>query len=173
MIHEVHPWMTTLNFDQKILSFDDGLQTQYEMISKFPINNKKILFPIVGFINDKNLNKNLVSCREALRKAYCGNTEHYLNFKQLDFLINSGIEIGGHSFSHRDIRQMTFVESVEYLKKDTEQMFIFFEKYKININFFCFPFNYDSIIYRTIVKQYNSEIVFVGKNREPIENLRK
>lgn len=158
MIHEFEKKFFDLNLENYILTFDDGLKSQFnhwEEIKK--IKTKKIFFICPKFINDE-VNDIGQKCMSIS------------NIKQL---LNEGCEIGGHSYTHKKINTFNRLNDVvNYIKRDTQDMLAWFDK---NLQFkpksFCFPYNDDfSGIYKIIVKSCGFEELY-GRERVSVESL--
>lgn len=151
MIHNLNDSLFNLPLEKYLLTFDDGTEDHYSYLKQITsIPTEKIYFIVADFINKPG----------------------YLSLPQLQTIMEDGIEIGGHSYYHKDLRELNLKDKVEHIKKDTELMFSWFDK---ELGFrpksFCFPYNYDPYnIYKSIVKKYNI-INFYGSERISIETL--
>lgn len=175
MIHECNDEFLKLDLSNYVLTFDDGLYTQYEFYQKIKhLPNKKMFFISTNIICEGKQSTEYITCREAHKKAFSGNTENYMTVKQIQDLMNDPlVEIGGHSHSHTRLNNFdTLVDKVEYIKQDTNSMLDWFDK-KLNFvpKSFCFPYNdsYDGF-YKGLVERTGIKI-FYGKERIPIETL--
>jgi hypothetical protein len=55
MIHEIRDWMFDLPLHNYVLTFDDGLYSQYYFLDKFKtIDTEKIFFISTGILCDEN-----------------------------------------------------------------------------------------------------------------------
>jgi hypothetical protein len=177
MIHEVKDWMLDLPLEKYILTFDDGLYSQYYYFDHFKkIPTEKIYFISSDIICTGTQSTEFPCCRTAHEKAFSGNKEDYMTLDQIkELMADPWVTIGGHSHNHNRIGQFRKVmEKLQHIKTDTELMLEWFEK---NLDFrpkhFCYPYNDDySGLYPAILKHYNFTN-FYGKDRIAIESLRK
>ena len=166
MIHEMTEGMTIP--DDYVLTFDDGLWTQYKYSQDLP--NQKIFFISSGIICDGIQSHEFIACHDAHRKAFNGNYENYMTVDQIS---NLNGEIGAHSHSHTDLNTFnTLVEKVAHIRKDTDLMMEWFEK---NLGFaptsFCFPYNDElSGLYKALLIGYGFT-KFYGKERISIDEI--
>lgn len=175
MIHEIRENFFNLDLENYILTFDDGLYSQYYFYNRFSeINTKKIYFISTDVICEGKQSMNFPTCIEAHSKAFKGNKEDYMTLDQIKFLMEQpNVEIGAHSHTHTRLSLFdSLYEKTEYIKKDTETMLEWFEK---NLKFkptkFCFPYNDDfSGMYKSLLKKYNFN-EFYGNERLDINQL--
>lgn len=169
MIHEFNESLFKLDLQNYILTFDDGLFSQffyYPKIAKIP--TEKIFFISTGIICESKQSLSFPSCVEAHEKAFSGNKEDYMTKEQIHFLLNQkDVKIGGHSHSHTRLSQFkSLKEKVDYIESDTKNMMNWFEK---NLNFkpkdFCFPYNENmNGMYNNLLKKYGL-VNFFGRER--------
>ena len=175
MIHEIEEKMFSLPLENYILTFDDGLYSQYYYWPQFQkINTEKIYFISSGCIANGEQSTNFISCKSAHQKAFAGNFEDYMSITQIKELANDPlVTIGCHGHSHFNLSEMPrLIDKINYLHKDSKKMIEWFE-----INFekipkiFCYPHNDDlKGIYRAMLSQLGFT-TFYGKERIPIQNL--
>lgn len=172
------------NYANNILTFDDGLFTQF--LFKDKINNKKRIYficpSLVNIVNEQS--SNFVLCTEAMTEHFRNhNNKYYMNINQIKILLTEGYEIGAHSFYHRHIKYETNSDTIkhymsntkgsllcvkndEYIKNDTEQMLNWFN---INLNIipnkYCYPFNQKTEKLETILQQYGFNDFYDNTNR--------
>lgn len=178
MIHEVHDWMLDLDLSEfDILTFDDGLYSQFKNIEHFKKFNKPMKFFIsTGQIcaEETFQNNNTVSCDKAHELFFdYGDRTNYMKWSQIHELnVNDQITIGGHSHSHPYLRNTKPEMQAAVANYDIIEMMREFEKENISIDSFCFPYNFEAIGWKHYLKKLGIEN-FYGAERTPIETLRK
>jgi peptidoglycan/xylan/chitin deacetylase (PgdA/CDA1 family) len=175
MIHEALPEFTQVNLEDYVLTFDDGLYSQYVFYNEIKhINTPKIFFISSGIICSDNQSTEFITCRDAHQKAFKGNYENYMTVEQIKYLMEDPlVTIGAHSHSHTRLSLFkTLAEKVAYIKSDAEKTVAWFES---NLGFkptsFCFPYNEDlDGLYKGLLTRYGFTD-FYGSGRIPIEML--
>jgi len=175
MIHEMNDRMLELDYGNSVLTFDDGLYSQYVYYQKLKhLPNKKLFFISSGIICNGAQSAQFPTCSLAHQKAFNGNFEDYMTLDQIRELAKDPtVEIGGHSHSHTRLNKFdSLIEKVNYIKQDTEQMLAWFDS---NLQFkptsFCFPYNEDlNGMYKGLLEKYGF-INFYGSERIPVETL--
>jgi hypothetical protein len=176
MIHEVREWMFDLPLEKYVLTFDDGLYSQYYYFDHFKkIPTEKIYFISSNIICTGQQSTEFPCCKVAHEKAFAGNKEDYMTIDQIKELMEDPLVIiGGHSHDHNRVGKFEKVmKKLQHIKSDTELMIAWFEK---NLGFcpthFCYPYN-DSYsgLYPAVLKYYNFTH-FYGHERTPVETLR-
>jgi peptidoglycan/xylan/chitin deacetylase (PgdA/CDA1 family) len=175
MIHEVREWMFDLPLNDYILTFDDGLYSQYYYNDRFKqLTTQRIYYVSSGIVSSGLQSQDFPTCVDAHIKARAGNTEDYMTVDQIKELMQDpNVIIGAHSHSHTRLDNFTsLAEKVRYINEDTEQMIQWFEA---NLGFkpthFCFPYNEDPHgLYKGLVKKFGITDC-VGLGRTPIETL--
>jgi len=176
MIHEIKEDYFKLPLANYVLTFDDGLYSQFYYLKEFErIKTEKIFFISTGIICKEIQSAKFITCQEAHRKFFEeGRTEDYLTLDQLlELKHTSGFEIGGHGHRHLDFREINdnIVNVLLKLKRDTEDMQNFFSKdLKIRPTKFCFPYNKEVFGYRRMLKN-NGFTDFYGSERIDINSL--
>lgn len=176
MIHEIREEYFKLPLENYILTFDDGLYSQYSYLKEFErIKTEKIFFISTGIICRGYQSSNFVPCYEAHRKFFEEkNSEDYLTIDQLlELKFTSGFEIGGHGHGHLDFRDNkdNIVNILMILKKDTENMQSFFSReLRIRPTKFCFPYNREIWGYRRMLINHGYTD-FYGSERIDINSL--
>jgi hypothetical protein len=175
MIHEFDKKFLKLDLQNYILTFDDGLFSQFfyhEEILKIP--TEKIFFISTGIVCENEQSLNFPTCSEAHKKAFNENKEDYMTKEQIAFLLNQkNVKIGGHSHSHTNLNNFkSLSEKVKHIENDTKNMLNWFEK---NLNYkpevFCFPYNENlNGFYDGLLKKYNFKNFF-GKERINITSI--
>jgi len=157
MIHEMYDEILTLPLENYILTFDDGLYSQYYYYNKIKhINTEKIFFISSGIICNGYQSNIFPSCEIAHKKAFAGNFEDYITIDQIKELMKDPlVTIGGHSHSHTNLSKFNSLsQKTNYIINDTKMMIEWFDT---NLQFipskFCFPYNEDlNGIYSALVK---------------------
>jgi hypothetical protein len=130
MIHEIEEKMFSLPLENYILTFDDGLYSQYYYWPQFQkINTEKIYFISSGCIANGEQSTNFISCKSAHQKAFAGNFEDYMSITQIKELANDPlVTIGCHGHSHFNLSEMPrLIDKINYLHKDSKKMIEWFE----------------------------------------------
>jgi hypothetical protein len=175
MIHEIRDWMFDLPLHNYVLTFDDGLYSQYYFLDKFKtIDTEKIFFISTGILCDENeiQSTTFPKCSEAHSEFFStGNRKNYMKWSQAKEIYNTPkCFIGGHSHNHNRYQNNDIKNLFAELNADTEKMFEEFRKQDIVIFKFCYPYNEQYVLYESILKKYSiSE--FYGKERIAIESL--
>lgn len=175
MIHEVTEKLFNLPLENYILTFDDGLYSQYYHFKYFEsIDTEKIFFVSSNIICDGNQSNNFLTCSESHKKAFLGNKEDYMTLDQVKELMSKpNVTIGGHSHNHIKLSNfISLYEKTTHIQNDTQNMLDWFET---NLGFkptkFCFPYNNDCDgLYKSLLKKYGFTD-FYGNERTPIETL--
>ena len=175
MLHECGPDFLKLPLEQYLLTFDDGLYSQfvfYQEIRQIP--TEKIFFISSGIVCEGPQSTEFPSCKQAHEKAFKGNKEDYMTLEQIQFLAEDPlVTIGAHSHTHTRLNKFnTLAEKARYIKNDTEQMLEWFET---NLGqrptSFCFPYNENlDGLYSGMLKKYGFTD-FYGNERTPVETL--
>jgi hypothetical protein len=175
MIHEVTEEILSLSLDDYILTFDDGLYSQYYYFEHFKsIPTEKIYFISSDIVCNGSQSTEFPVCRDAHKKAFNGNKEDYMTVVQIQELMQDPlVTIGAHSHSHTRLGHYSkLTEKIAHIKNDTETML---EWFKTNLGFspidFCFPYNDDfGGVYAGVLKHYGF-VNFYGRERKPVETL--
>lgn len=171
MIHEFREEFLDLPLQDYVLTYDDGLYTQY--MYDHLIDATKIYFVSTNIICQETQTEELISCRIAHERAFRGDKSAYMNLQQIETLLERGNYVGGHSHYHKHLKSFSsLAEKVNHIKQDTELMLEWFEK---NLHYqptkFCFPYNDDmNGMYPALLKKYGFT-EFYGNERIPIEKL--
>lgn len=176
MIHEFKKEMLDLNLEDYILTFDDGLYTQYLFLEELKqIDTKKIFFISTDIICPENEQQigDFITCREAHQNYFTKNkTAYYMKWSQIkEINEDQNCIIGGHSHFHKNLKDVNAIKELfDHLTHDTEIMLKNFQENSIKIEDFCFPYNYEAPLYRAILEKSGIEN-FYGKERIAIEDL--
>ena len=174
MIHEVREEFFELPLEDYILTFDDGLYSQYHYIDRFlKINTPKIFFISTDILCEGRQSMDFITCTDAHEKAFTGNKENYMTLAQVKNLASLPmVSVGGHSHSHVRLTKFKIIDKLKHIQQDTIDMIAWFES---NLGFiptkYCFPYNdnYDGL-YNAALKQYGITECY-GRERIPIEQL--
>lgn len=169
MIHEVAEWMFDLPLHEYILTFDDGLYTQYVHFDKIrAIDTDKIFFISTGIVATEQTKQSdmFIQCHEAHDKLFDSNDlSHYMNWSQIQEISSEHqCKIGGHSHMHK---KYTGYKTLH----DTRLMMKIFENKNLNPTSFCFPYNDENEMYRYILRLYGFT-EFYGSDRIDINRLK-
>lgn len=175
MIHECRPSFLNLPLENYILTFDDGLYSQFIFYQEIKqLKTKKIFFISTDIICQGHQSQEFPTCGEAHLKAFSGNKEDYMNLEQIKILTEDPwVTIGAHSHSHTRLSNFnSLAEKAKHIKEDTETMLLWFEE---NLGFkptsFCFPYNENlDGLYSGLLRKYGFT-EFYGSERTPIETL--
>jgi peptidoglycan/xylan/chitin deacetylase (PgdA/CDA1 family) len=152
MIHEMREEFLKLPLQDYILTFDDGLYSQYYFFDAIKkIKTKKIFFISTDIVAKESVKQsdNFTDCDRAHYKAlHTSNLEDYLKWSQIrEIDKDKDCYIGGHSHSHYRL-----TENFSRLNNDTKRMKeTFIEKLDYSPNKFCYPYNQDSKLYERIL----------------------
>ena len=175
MIHEARSEFTRVNLKDYVLTFDDGLFSQYVFYQEIKhIPTPKIFFISSNIICQGTQSLDYPTCSAAHEKAFAGNKEDYMTLEQIkELVLDPWVTIGAHSHNHTRLTQFpSLAEKVKHIQQDTESMIEWFEN---NLRFcptaFCFPYNEDlDGLYKGLLKKWGFTD-FYGNERTPIETL--
>jgi len=176
MIHEIRNWMLKLDLsDFDIITFDDGLYSQFVFYEHFLQFNKPMIFFISsGIVCGENeiQSSSFPSCSDAHKKFFNnGDKTNYMKWTQIHLLKNHGCEIGGHGFNHLRLKNEKIVNIHKKLSEDIDLMIKSFNSNNIKPISFCFPYNKEYVLYKTLLKN-KGFINFYGEERIAIESLK-
>lgn len=152
MIHSITKDIFNIPLNRYILTFDDGTIDHYEYLEEL----SKIDTTKIFFISTNNIGK-----------------DGYLTIDHIkEMMTYSGIEFGGHSHDHKNLKNMSLLDSINHIKEDTNDMIKWFND---NLGFtpskFCYPFNNDlKGVYTALIKSHGI-IDLYGSERIPVEKL--
>jgi len=175
MIHECSTKFTHLPLENYVLTFDDGLFSQYVFYQEIKhISTPKIFFISSNIICQGSQSLDYPACSAAHKKAFSGNKEDYMTLEQIKELqLDPWVTIGAHSHDHTRLTQFSsLAEKVKHIQQDTESMIKWFEEnLEIRPRAFCFPYNEDlDGLYKGLLKKWGFTD-FYGNERTPIEML--
>lgn len=177
MIHEILPWMLNPELENYILTFDDGLFSQYYYLDFFKkLNTPKIFFISTEIVcpEEQIQNTNFPPCALAHEDYFeNGNRTNYMKWSQIHEIANTPqCYIGGHSHAHHRNHNLGIKDLFTSLSKDTSQMMDIFARENISIEHFCFPYNKEHALYKEILKKHHIKY-FYGDERVSIESLKE
>ncbi len=178
-IHEINQdiikKIVKLDLKNCILTFDDGLQSQWEFIDDLiALDVPKIFFISTNIVckNVDNQSREYVHCADAHKKAFMGNKENYMTWSQIKTISKlPNCYIGGHSHNHRAYSVSPLKDLYKNLIEDTKLMLEEFNKKHLKIKSFCFPYNesYDDLYKIILAKEGIDD--FYGRERIKIEEV--
>lgn len=176
MIHEVREWMFDLPLHEYVLTFDDGLYSQYYYLEKFlNIDTDKYFFISTSMVCPEEIEQSeeFLGCREAHRVFFeTGLRNHYMRWSQIKKISRlPRCTIGGHSHFHLNHKDKKIGSLFRDLVVDTEIMLDEFKSNHLMVNAFCFPYNKEHFSYKELLKKYGFEFFF-GSERLAIESLK-
>lgn len=175
MIHEIRESIFDLPLENYILTFDDGLYSQYYYYPQFKnIPTEKIYFISSNILCTGSQSTAFPTCVEAHKKAFLGNFEDYMTVDQVKELAQDPlVSIGGHGHQHTRLNHFSkLTEIIQYISKDTETMIEWFDtNLKTKPTKFCYPYNEDRDgLYPGLLKLFGFT-EFYGRERIPVETL--
>lgn len=151
MFHEVDESIFDIDLEKYILTFDDGLYTQYKLIDRLcELNTTKIFFISSNIICDENVKQSEenITCHEAHQLHF----RHGVNFNYMKWSDVKDIDqrdqcyVGCHSHYHRHYQDRIPIK--DYIN-DTKLMIQEFNKQLGYIpTKFCFPYNFNCCGYK-------------------------
>lgn len=181
-IHEMSQEMFELPLEDYILTFDDGLYTQYKYLEQLKaLQTPKIFFISTNLVRGSETapSNEFLYCGKAHEKAFDGNLENYMSWDEIQEIYNTdGCEIGGHGHDHvrlEDIKSTR--DRYNIIASDTKLMVKTFKQQQIKVNSFCCPYNYDDPLLTGVVKRNKIEYIYardvkhLNKRRIDIEKL--
>lgn len=171
MIHEFQEKYLDLPLEKYTLTFDDGLYSQYAYIAELQkINTEKIFFISSDIIcpEDRTQDASFISCRDAHKNAFSGDYSNYMKWSQITYIDRlNRCKIGCHGHKHI----YNIVSNPLLMLKDSRRMIHAFRRHLGYIpNVFCFPYNIESNMYKTILQNYGFND-FYGNERIDIDEL--
>lgn len=171
MIHEFKKEFLNLPLENYTLTFDDGLYTQYLFLDELrKIKTDKFFFISSNIVCSEDINQDetFINSIDAHKKAFNGVYTNYMKWSQIKEIDSyDRCNIGCHSHFH----SFKTADCVECIILDNRHMIDKFEK---EINYlpknFCFPYNYETPLYREILTK-KGFTNFFGKGRIDIIDL--
>lgn len=184
MIHELSQAMFELPLEDYILTFDDGLYTQYKYLEQLKaLQTPKIFFVSSNLVREASEapSEEFIHCGTAHEKAFDGNLENYMSWEEVLEIHNTeGCEIGGHGHDHLKLWEMKSTrDRYNSIASDTKAMVKTFKSHGIKLQSFCFPYNYEDDLLSGVVKRhkipyiYGNDVKHLNKRRIAIEKAFK
>jgi Polysaccharide deacetylase len=174
MIHEITDDLFKIDLEKYILTFDDGLYSQYYYFDKFKaIPTQKIYFISSNIVCKDTQSTDFPTSVVAHNKAVAGNYEDFMTVDQIKELAQQpNVTIGGHGHNHNNLKDVKLFDLVNVINEDTTLMIDWFnETLGFTPTYFCFPYNYDPLgIYRKLLRNYGIKYFF-SNERIPVERL--
>jgi peptidoglycan/xylan/chitin deacetylase (PgdA/CDA1 family) len=176
MIHEIKEWMFRLPLEDYVLTFDDGLYSQYYYLDRFKqYNTPKYFFISTNIICKEEMTQSeeFPHCVEAHEKFFASDIDkHYMKWSQIKEIHRTPqCFIGGHSHYHARYDDLSISELYARLTEDTDRMLEIFAENEIKIDSFCYPYNKQYTLYKSILEKHHIT-KFFGSERVAIEDLR-
>lgn len=176
MIHEVRDWMLDLPLEDYVLTFDDGLYSQYYFLDHFKkLKTEKYFFISTNIVCPEHAvqSTEFPSCVDAHKSFFDNqNTAHYMKWSQIKEIYQTpGCFIGGHSHQHHRHDEKSIEKLYQQLISDTENMLEEFSKQDMRVESFCYPYNKQYLLYEALLKKKNFKIFF-GNERIAIESFK-
>lgn len=172
MIHEVDDSLfSRIDLEKYILTFDDGLATQWKYFDEFKkVNTEKYFFFSTGIVcpEEEEQDFSFIECGIAHKKFFeIHVSKHYMKFSQLKEIQHTkNCFLGGHGHAHikfYSIKSRT--EKMKLMNLDTLMMLqIFKEKLDFVPEYFCFPYNWSDDFYVQLLIKHNFKKLF-GQER--------
>ena len=188
MIHELSQEMFELPLEDYILTFDDGLYTQYKYLEQLKVlNTPKIFFVSSNLVRPLEMapSDEFIACGKAHKKAFDGslenNLENYMSWEEILEIHNTeNCEIGGHGHDHLKLWDIKSTrDRYNAIATDTKAMVKTFKTKGIKLESFCFPYNYEDPLLSGVIKRNGINNIFgintpyLGKQRTAIEKIGK
>jgi hypothetical protein len=174
MIHEVNEKILSLPLENYILTFDDGLYSQYYYRKELKkIKTEKILFISTMFVRDKIDDEGIVEITaEEARKNF--KFDGYMSVDEISEMRNKyDFLVGGHGHKHLkfDCTELNKTHVIESMVIDTERMILrFLDWFGFKPKMYAFPYNKEPKYLRAILKQYGIKYFF-GSERKDVKEL--
>jgi hypothetical protein len=167
MLHEVNERILTLPLERYILTFDDGLYTQYTHLDTLlKIDTLKLFFISTGIVATEftKQDPSFITCKDA-HKLFkeTGDLSHYMNWEQIQHISKqSKCILGAHSHMH-GLDDSNIV-------CDTRLMMKTWEEKNLSVDTFCFPYNKSTPIYELLLRTRGFKS-FYGDGRIDVDEL--
>ena len=177
MIHEVYDWMLNIDLsDFDVITFDDGLYSQYTNHKHFLKFNKPMHFFISTNIicpEEVFQNKEVFSCRQSHEYYFnYGDLTNYMKWSQIKEIERTkNCFIGGHSHAHIDLRKSQIKDVYNSVRAECELMLKTFKQQNIDITSFAYPYNFNALGYESTLRSKGIN-QFFGHERTAIEELK-
>ena len=176
MIHEVKDWMLQLPLEDYVLTFDDGLYSQFFYFNELKkFKTQKYFFISTNILCPENHDQchSFPSSQKAHDDFFKSRiVANYMKWSQIQEIYQTeGCLIGGHSHNHLRYDGLPIRDLYKNLMKDTDLMMLEFNKRNMSIESFCYPYNKEYFLYEEILRSHNFKYFF-GKDRMAIEVLK-
>lgn len=153
------------NFD--ILTFDDGLYSQFYYLDFFKSLNKPLIFFISSGIINNNNKFEFKDCLNAHNDFFLKNdTSAYMSIQQIQ-IISKEFEIGWHTHFHPLLTQFSKINQLQIILNEIKLGSDFIKKF--GCKSFCFPYNNKNNFFEYNLKKNNFN-TFFGSERINLEN---
>lgn len=177
-IHEVFPsYYEYLKNTDGILTFDDGLYSQYMFLKQNPeVCKRSIVFISTNIIRDEAYDPitAVVLCDEAhmLHDRIVSDDRAYMSVAEIKELRDLGVTIGYHGHNHIFLGKLKPSQKALAIKNEVIESVKFNDEHKIFSNIFCSPYN-DYSVLKFYIKYYETKIgkMQYVENRTPLETL--
>lgn len=182
MIHEVTEQILKLDLSKYILTFDDGLYSQYyywNLLKDIPTT--KIFFISSGAIRldetcrpqFNGMYKTFPTCYEAMERWFSdGYLNDYMTLGELKKMRSEGAIIGAHGHMHVGKYKDCFISRLEEFRNDNISMAKWFRENLGEIpKHYCFPFNKEHQTQRAVIHVETGIKDFYGKDRKNVVEL--
>ena len=159
MIHEVRDHFFDLPLHNYILTFDDGLYSQYYYFDKIKsIDTQKIFFISTDIVACHNTSQSteFPKCSTAHDKYFNSrNREDYMTWSQIKEIDSvDNCYIGGHSHAHNRLSMTPLRTLIKDIKNLCNE---FNDQLGYCPTKFCFPYNEYSPVYERLLSRYGFE----------------
>jgi len=181
MLHEITEEHLKLDIsDYDVITFDDGLFSQYKHYKHFLSYGKPMYFFIsTDIVCPEGVEQSgeSVSSGDAHDNYFNGgDLSDFMKWSQIKEIYETdGCHIGGHGHTHTRFKQEPFIKAYKIIKRECSQMMDEFDNQGIEIDSFCFPYNEDIFGYRPSLRQRGVELFF-GDERvdaDPLVRMEK
>lgn len=176
MIHEVQDKHLELDLSEyDVITFDDGLYSQYFHYKHFLKYNVPLIFFISTNIvcdEDTCQNEEFTNCNISHKEHFLYGVKHdYMKWSQIhEINKEDNCFIGGHSHEHKEVDSNNVRTLYTHIIHDTMMMMTEFKNQGISLDKFCYPYNRQYSMYKTILKD-NDITSFYGNERIDIDDL--
>lgn len=174
MLHEIDDNIFKIDLEKYILTFDDGLYSQYMLIDRLcEINTPKYFFISTNIVCDEDINQStdIVACTAAHQRHFNYKiNDYYMKWSDIkDLKSRDDCYIGGHGHTHACYIGQNI--PFKHIIQDTNQMLITFKR---ELNYspraFCYPYNYTTGGYSEFLRTKGIHTIF-GSDRLDCKQL--
>jgi peptidoglycan/xylan/chitin deacetylase (PgdA/CDA1 family) len=173
MIHECTDAHLKYDYEDHILTFDDGLYTQYKYLDFWKsLPNRCIFFITPTIICNGEQDTSFITAPDAHEYFFrTGDAKYYMTVDQIKECMDCGIEIGMHGYEHKRltsvgglIEQREFV--IDQMNKANEW---FYKNIQFRPRSYCHPYNDSTFVMDLYLKGvFNFQEVFGTERTELI-----